>query len=166
MEEQKTVLGWILNTRSLKISLPQHKHLKWCNALNRLSRSKKVKEKNLEAILGSLNQVACIYNPMRHFLGRIYQALYRASSSRGWTTLKETEILDFQTLIYFLNSAKEGSSMNNLTFRKPLHIYRSDSSEFGMGGYNITSVVAWRFKLPIEFCLHTSINSNSLRLRL
>jgi hypothetical protein len=159
MEEQKTVLGWTLNTRSLRISLPQHKHLKWCNEINRLSRSKKVKAKNLEAILGSLNHVACIYNPMRHFLGRIYQAFYRASSSRGWTTLKETEILDFQTLTSFLNSAKEGISMNNLTFRKPSHIYRSDSSEFGMGGYNITSGVAWRFELPIDCRLRTSINS-------
>jgi hypothetical protein len=30
MEEVKTVLGWVLNTRTLKISLPSHKHSKWC----------------------------------------------------------------------------------------------------------------------------------------
>lgn len=49
--------------------------------------------------------------------------------------------------------------MNNLTFRKPTQIYRSDSSEFGMGGYNITSGVAWRFELPVDCRLRTSINS-------
>ncbi len=159
MEEQKTVLGWILNTRTLKISLPSHKHHKWCLEIHRLIKSPKVKAKDIEAILGSLNHVACIYHPMRHFLGRIYQALYRASSSKGWTTLREAEILDFQTLVSFLNSAKEGISMNILTFRKPSQIYRSDSSEFGMGGYNITSGVAWRFEIPIDCRLRTSINS-------
>ncbi len=103
MEEQKTVLGWILNTRTLKISLPPHKHLKWCNEIQRLTQIAKVKAKDIEAILGSLNHVACIYHPMRHFLGRIYQAFYRATSSKGWTTLKEAEILDFKTLVVFLN---------------------------------------------------------------
>jgi hypothetical protein len=49
--------------------------------------------------------------------------------------------------------------MNNLTYRKPTHIYRSDSSEFGLGGYNITSGVAWRFELPVDCRLCTSINT-------
>jgi hypothetical protein len=31
MEEQKKVLGWILNTRTLQNSLPPLKHHKWCN---------------------------------------------------------------------------------------------------------------------------------------
>jgi hypothetical protein len=96
---------------------------------------------------------------MRHFLGRIYQALYRANSTSGWTTLREKEKSDFHTLAKFLDSAKKGVSMNNLTFRKPTQIYRSDSSEFGMGGYNITSGVAWRFELPVDCRLRTSINS-------
>ena len=33
MEEQKTVLGWILNTISLRISLPPNKHDKWTNEI-------------------------------------------------------------------------------------------------------------------------------------
>jgi hypothetical protein len=119
----------------------------------------KVCGKHLESILGSLNHVANIYNPMRHFLGHIYQALYRANSSKGWTSHKATEVADFHTIITFLDSAKRGISMNNLTFRKPMHIYRSDASEFGLRGYNLISGIAWRYKLPVDCCLCTSLNS-------
>jgi hypothetical protein len=159
MEEQKTVLGWIINTRTLRISLPSHKHLKRRQDIHHLINSPKMKAKHLEAILGSLNHVACIYNPMHHFLGRIYQALYRAKHSKGWTSLKMNEIQDFNILLSFLDSASKGVSMNILTYRKPTQIYSSDSSEFGLGGYNITSGVAWHFKLPVDCRLCMSINS-------
>jgi hypothetical protein len=81
--------------------------------IQRLINLPKVKAKHLEANLGSLNHLACIYNPMRHFLRRINQALYRAKSTKEWATLKEKEIQDFQTLISFLDSASKGVSMNN-----------------------------------------------------
>ena len=122
LEEQKMILGWILNTRSLEISLPPNKHEKWTKEILRLISIPKVRGKHLEYILGSLNHVANIYNPMRHFLGRIYQALYRANSSKGWTSLKTTEIVDFHTIMLFLDSAKKGISMNNLTFRNHTHL--------------------------------------------
>jgi hypothetical protein len=38
-------------------------------------------------------------------------------------------------------------------------MYRSDASEFGLGGYNITSGLAWRFELPVDCRLRTSLNS-------
>ena len=49
--------------------------------------------------------------------------------------------------------------MNNVAFRKPTNIYRSDASEFGMGGYNVTSGRAWRWEIPLHLRLRTSINS-------
>jgi hypothetical protein len=150
LEEQKTILGWILNTRSLKISLPPHKHSKWRREVEKLTNLPTVKAKQLKAILGRLNHMACIYNTMCHFLGQIYQALYRTNSTKGWTKLKEKEIQDFHNFISFLDSASRGILMKNLTFRKPTHIYRSDSSELGLGGYNITSGVAWQFELPVD----------------
>jgi hypothetical protein len=66
LEEQKTVLGWILNTRSLKIFLPPHKHSKWRKEFEKLINLSTVTANQLEAIIGSLNHVACIYTPMRH----------------------------------------------------------------------------------------------------
>jgi hypothetical protein len=95
---------------------------------------------------------------MRHFLGRLYQAQFRASTS-GWTTLTNHEKMDLHLMISFLNQASNGISMNLLTFRKPTKVYRSDASEFGIGGYNITSGLTWRFELPVDCRLRTSLNS-------
>ena len=147
MEEQTIVLGWILNTRMLRISLPPNKHEKWMNEILRLVSLPKVQGKPLESILGSLNHVVNVYTLMRHFLGCIYQALYRANSSKGWTSFKNTEISDFHTILSFLDSSQKGISMNNLTFRKPTHIYQ------------LTSGIAWRFRLPVNCRLRLSLNS-------
>ncbi len=49
--------------------------------------------------------------------------------------------------------------MNNIVFRKPTHVYRSDASEFGVGGYNLVSGKAWRFELPTDCRLRTTLNS-------
>jgi hypothetical protein len=158
MEETKMVLGWLLNSRSLSISLPSNKHQKWVADINLLINSDRVKHKHLETMIGHLNHVAGIHSPMRHFIGRLYQAQFRASSS-GWTKLSVNEKMDLHLMISFLNQASAGISMNLLTFRKPTKIYRSDASEFGLGGYNITSGLAWRFELPVDCRLRTSLNS-------
>jgi hypothetical protein len=50
-------------------------------------------------------------------------------------------------------------SINNVVFRKPTHIYRSDASDFGVGGYNLVSGKAWRFEFPTHLRLRTSLNS-------
>jgi hypothetical protein len=59
----------------------------------------------------------------------------------------------------FLKYAAKGVSLNNLVFRKPTWIYRSDASEFGLGGYNITSGIGWRLELPEDCRLQSSLNS-------
>jgi hypothetical protein len=62
-------------------------------------------------------------------------------------------------MISFLDMAMEGISINNVVFRKLDRIYRSDASEFGLGGYNLITRSAWRFELPIDCRLRTSLNS-------
>jgi len=56
-------------------------------------------------------------------------------------------------------ASSKGVSMNNLSYRKLDHIYRSDASLFGLGGYNIISGQALRLQLPVDCQLRTSINS-------
>ncbi len=65
MEETKVVLGWLLNTRSLTISLPADKHKRWVHDLNLMISASKVSHKALESSLGHLNHVAGIY-PFTH----------------------------------------------------------------------------------------------------
>jgi hypothetical protein len=149
MEESKIILGWLVNTRSLSIALPAKKHKKWVKDLSALISSPKVSKKALESSIGCLSHVAGIYPPMRHFLGWLYKADHRASK-HTWTHLSANEKMDLHLMISFLDAAKDGLLMNNVTYRKPTHLYRSDASEFGLGGYNITSGDAWRYKIPVD----------------
>jgi hypothetical protein len=48
--------------------------------------------------------------------------------------------------------------LNAIVFEYPTHIYSSNASEFGLGGYNFISGRAWCFELPINFHLKTSLN--------
>jgi hypothetical protein len=77
LEEMKLILGWIINTRSLSISLPKDKFQCWTSDISRFTSSSKAKHKNLESTIGHLKHVACIYSPMRHFKGRLYQAHFK-----------------------------------------------------------------------------------------
>jgi len=139
----------------LTISLPADKHQRWVLELERLASASKVSQNALESSLGHLNHVAGIYPPMRHFLGRLYNANYRAGRN-SWPCLSTNEKWDLHLLIKFLDSAKDGLSLNNLTFRKPTRVFRSDASEFGLGRYNLISCRAWRFELPVDCRLRTS----------
>jgi hypothetical protein len=50
-------------------------------------------------------------------------------------------------MLRFLDIAKKGIDMNLIAFRKPTHIYRSDSCPFGLGGHSDEGF-AWRFEIP------------------
>jgi hypothetical protein len=152
LEETKMVLGWILNTRSLQISLPLDKYQKWTADINIMISNPRVCVKQLESTLGRLNHVANIISILRHFLGRLRHAFLRASKYK-WTTLKLSKKSDLFLILAFMDEAKKGISMNNLVFRKPTMVLRSDASEFGIGGYNLTTGKAWRYKLPVSLRL-------------
>jgi hypothetical protein len=121
--------------------------------------AKKSHHKFLESLIGRINHVACVFQPLKHYMGRLYQALYRSSSTNSWTSFTDNELLDLETMPSFLSAAHSGLSMNILVFRKPTVLFRSDASEFGIGGYNLVSGIAWWFELPVDCRLRTSLNS-------
>jgi hypothetical protein len=125
LEETKTILGWVIKTRSLLISLPDHKLHAWVQDIDAMFSSQKCSHKSLEALLGRLNHVACTFLPMRHFLGRLYRALYRIKDKLGWTKLFSTELEDLALHKNFLRYANAGVSLNVIVFHKPTHMFRS-----------------------------------------
>jgi hypothetical protein len=68
MEESKTILGWLINTRTLSISLPLDKHLSWSSQISTLASAPQVKHKDLEILIGHLNHCGTILPSIRHFL--------------------------------------------------------------------------------------------------
>ncbi len=113
-----------------------------------------MKKKQLETLIGHLDHTATILPMLRHFMSRLRHALLR-STKHSWTCLRTSEKPDLHLMIFFLDMAKEGISINNVLFRKPNRIYRSKASEFGIGGYNLTSGLAWRFEIPTDCRLKT-----------
>jgi len=157
-EEVKIVLGWLINTRSLLISLPKDKHQKWSQDIKKMISLRRTSHELLESTIGRLTHTAGIMPMMRHFLGRLRHALLQ-SSNHKWTNFRLCEISDLHICLKMLDYASEGISINNIVFRKPTTFYRSDASEFGLGGYNLISGQAWRFQLPVDLRLQTSLNS-------
>jgi hypothetical protein len=142
MEESKCLLGWIVSTRSLSISLPWDKHKNWSNQVSSLISSKRASKHELGTLIRRLNHCASILPTMRHFLSRLRHALLQ-STAPNWTSLRRSEKSDLHLMKSYLDYAKEGVSMNTIVFRKPTHVNRSNSSAFSLEGYNITSGKAW-----------------------
>ncbi len=71
LEETKTVLGWIINSRELTVSLPLDKHKKWTDELNSILTQRRVHQKQLHTSLGRLEHIANIIPILRHFFGQI-----------------------------------------------------------------------------------------------
>jgi hypothetical protein len=83
--ERKTILGWGVNTRSFKISLPTDKRRAWVGKLRKLANlpGRRANAKELETMIGRLNHAAYVVPNSRPFLGRLYRASERARACRS-----------------------------------------------------------------------------------
>jgi hypothetical protein len=71
LKEVQTVLGWILNTRTLLVSLPEDKFLAYSKQINNLLEKTKASFVELDILTGRLVHVALIIPQAHHFLNRI-----------------------------------------------------------------------------------------------
>lgn len=116
--EIKICLGWEINTRTFRVSLPKHKLKAWDAQLDNLISSKRVHELKLKQMIGRLNLIAYLYDMPRHFLSQLREALQRSKTNNG-TSLKITEKKDLILMKQFIKKASvQGVSINNLTFHK------------------------------------------------
>ena len=70
-EETKIILGWLYDTRRLKIFLPEHKFIAWTEDIKRILQTGKVSRPELRKIRGRLVHSSAILPLGRHFLNRI-----------------------------------------------------------------------------------------------
>ncbi len=147
LEETIMLLGWILDTRRLLVSLPENKYIAWIAQIDEILSSGRVTSDVLEQLIGRLNHAAAIIPLARHFLSRLRSLQLRAKNK--WINLHVSATVrqDLELWKTILTKAKNGVSMNLLTFREPTHIYRSDACEYGLGGFNDRGR-AWRWMIP------------------
>jgi hypothetical protein len=156
------VLGWLLNTRLLLISLPFDKYIAWCQDIDDIlspptTKKGRVDKDQMESLEGRL-QNACIVIPLgNHFMNRIRAAKCRAVKygSIHLTLLERSQISFWKIL---LKRAFEGVSMNTVVTQVPDCIYRNDACEYGLGGFSLKTGRAWRYEIPACFIGRRSIN--------
>jgi hypothetical protein len=158
--ESKVILGWRINTRLFTVSLPAEKHFLWKRDIELIlvRRLEPVPAKVLERLMGRLNHAAVVVPLSRHFTGRLYQALGRAKAA-GRVLLNENQTQDLQLWLKFLDAGARGISINRLVCRWPTRVIRVDACPQGIGGYCLSSGIAWRYQLPEDLLGRASLNA-------
>ncbi len=158
LTEVKIILGWKWNLRSLIISLPHNKWTAWSADILDTIVAGEVTTSHLETTIGRLGHLALVIPFVHHFLSRLQELHTRSSRSRRRTTkIPLNCIEDLKLMNFFLDKAHEGVNMNQIAFRRPTHVYRSDSCPAGLGGYSHAGF-AWRFYLPKNLLFRASNN--------
>ena len=157
-EETKICLGWLLDTRRLLISLPEHKYKAWDMQIKGLISQRSVSCKNLESVLGRLENVAIILRMFAHFLNNIRALQIKAAKTGHNVSITGSAKEDMKLARLFLKRAYKGVSLNTMVFRKPDHTYVGDASEHGLGGFALNHGGAWRYEMPAPLQGRAHIN--------
>ena len=71
LTETQIFLGWLLNTRELKIYLSDDKYKSWSRQIDTILLTKKSNHKELDSLIGRLNHTGLITPLSRHYLSHI-----------------------------------------------------------------------------------------------
>ncbi|GFH62146.1 hypothetical protein CTEN210_18622 [Chaetoceros tenuissimus] len=162
-EEVKIILGWLINSRSWRIFIPDEKAKRWIIDFDDLILKGKKKEriyrKELESIIGKANEAAVIARELRFFLSRLRFRL-KCAITHGSAYLHLEDIQDLQLLRRSIEHlATKGRSLNHVSTTLPSLFMKQDaSSTVGMGGFNDLGF-AWKIILHPDILDLFHINS-------
>ena len=156
-EELKICLGWLIDTRRLRVQLPIHKVIAWKQQINTILSKTTVSNKELQSILGRLENVAQVMTTLGHFLSNIRHIQLLAEKKGHNIKLNKRSRADLELAKGFINRVGQGVSMNLLTFRIPDIVYICDASEYGLGGF-ASHGRAWSFTIPPDLRNRAHIN--------
>jgi hypothetical protein len=158
LEETKMILGWMWDFRRLIISLPINKCTAWTEGINKMIKNKNLTAKILKTTIGRLTHVSMIIPAVHHFLSQLHELHFRAkNNNQCLTNIPQICIDDLDLMKKFLKWGHDGISMNQIAYRKPTHVYQSDSCPGGLGGYSHKGF-AWHYYLPKDLRFRTSNN--------
>ena len=126
-EESKVVLGWRINTRLLRLSLPCDKRDAWTADIRRLLSLSKISYDDIKTTIGRLNHAAHGIPTARAFLCQLRRLELHVQRSGKPATADKSQIGEQQQWCYFLQRASKGISINLLTYRAPNLFLRADA---------------------------------------
>jgi len=156
LEEQKVILGWLIDFRHLLIRLPENKFGAWSEAIRKMIKNEVSTAKDIEANIGRLVHLGLAIPFVHHFMSRL-RDLHTTAIRRRFVKINYECLKDLEMFLSFLKFANDGISLNSIAFWRPTHIYRSDSCPAGLGGY-IDRGWAWRWYLPKHLLFRASNN--------
>jgi len=156
-EEIKLILGWLMDFRELLVSLPDNKYIAWSADIKSMLTNGSAKAKQLETLIGRLGHLGMVIPFVYHFLSRLREWHHKTRNKRYPSQMTKECRNDLLLMLKFLDKAHVGIDMNLISYRRPTHIYRSDSCPFGLGGYSDEGF-AWRFELPPNLRFRASNN--------
>ena len=118
-EEVKIVLGWTIDSRRLLVQLPTHKYKAWRNQLESFMNRKTSNVKDIQSVLGRLENIAIVIPMLGHFLNNIRQMEIKANITNKNQSLTKRVIDDCKLAMKFIEKAHQGINMNSITFRAP-----------------------------------------------
>jgi hypothetical protein len=156
LTEIKTFLGWLMDFRHMAIALPDNKCHAYSIAISEMLKRGWTPKGKLETNIGQWVHLGQIVPTVHHFLSRL-RFLKQRAENRRQITIDEQCKKDLHFLLFILGKCHQGIDLNLIAFRRPTHVYRSDSCPAGLGGYS-NKGFAWRFYLPDNLQVRASNN--------
>ena len=158
--EVQTVLGWTIDTRRLRIALPDDKFIAWRDDMHRIGTQRGGEFHEIDTLVGRLNHTSFVIPMSRHFMGRLRGVLEPRLHKNKKVTLGAEVLEDFKLWKEILLRAHAGIPINLIVTREPDRVCWSDACPAGMGGYSLSGR-AWRLRLPAGHPLrgHSGINN-------
>jgi hypothetical protein len=160
-DERQIVLGWLLDTHLLRVSLPEDKFTAWLDDVLRILRRQSCSQEDLDTLVGRLNHTAAIIPLSRHFLGRLRELIDRTAFRKATVRFPRDALKDLKLWKRLLTKAAAGISMNIIVARTPSRVCWSDACPVGLGGYSATGR-AWRIRIPESSPLYGHPKVNNL----
>jgi hypothetical protein len=130
----------------------------WISQVDTFITCKTAKYKDLQSVLGRLENVTILVRMGAHFLNNIRALEIRASASKHTVKINGSARADFVLWKKIIQIASEGISMNLLTFRSPHHVIIGNACcEHGLGAFNTTGS-GWRWIIPPDLRCRAHIN--------
>ena len=167
LSEIQVILGWLIDTRQLKIFITKEKAKRILIELKELIKCAedhaKIDKKLLESIVGKLQDISFIIPEGKFFLNQLryrLRVMKRKGDFRFFDKMELEDLRLWMTIVDVITEGNMGRSTNSILPTMASILCISDACEHGVGGLIIVNGIgfAWRFIIPDEWMHYFSIN--------
>ena len=123
-----------LAVRHQRVQLPIYKVRSWKHQIESILLKTTVSNKELQSVLGRLDDVAQVMTTLGHFLSNIRHIQLLPEKKGHNIKLNNRSRADLELAKASIDKVGQGVSMNLLTFKVPDIVYICDGSEYGLVG--------------------------------